>query len=90
MTRSNRVWVENLLSLILAFVVAMFIWVNASRTEDPIRTRFIEVPISYVGLPSDTVITDGSGFESVQMRLEGPDSLLQAAEAPSREEVGRS
>lgn len=79
MTRPARVWVENIASLILAFILAVFIWVNASRTEDPIRTRFLEIPIRYVGLPADTVLASGGETDVVQLRLEGPDSLLQAA-----------
>src|SRR5690606_1856141 len=61
----------------LALVLAFFIWMSASETEDPIRTRFLEVPVEYVGLPSDTTLVDVDPRQTVQIRLEGPDSVLQ-------------
>ena len=43
-------------SLLLALVLAVAIWTNATQAEDPVRTRFLEVPLEYVGLPADTVL----------------------------------
>lgn len=67
----------NLATFFLALVLAFFIWMSASETEDPIRTRFLEVPVEYVGLPSDTTLVDVDPRQTVQIRLEGPDSVLQ-------------
>lgn len=68
---------SNLATFVLALVLAIFIWASASETQDPIRTRFLEVPLDYVGLPSDTVMVDTDLRQTVQIRLEGPDSVLQ-------------
>lgn len=62
----------------LALVLAIAIWTNATQAEDPVRTRFLEVPLQYVGLPADTVLVDADVRQVVQIRLEGPDSILQA------------
>lgn len=67
----------NLATFVLALVLAIFIWTSASETQDPIRTRFLEVSLAYVGLPSDTVMVDTDLRQTVQIRLEGPDSVLQ-------------
>ena len=65
-------------SLLLALVLAVAIWTNATQAEDPVRTRFLEVPLEYVGLPADTVLVDADARQVVQIRLEGPDSVLEA------------
>lgn len=65
-------------SFLLALILAIAIWTNATQTEDPVRTRFLEVPLEYVGLPANTVLVDADARQVVQIRLEGPDSILQA------------
>lgn len=77
MNRPRRSVFEYVASLLLAFALAVFIWLNATRTEDPIQTRFLEVPVSFVGLPADTVLVSGDQNTIVQLRLEGPRSVLQ-------------
>lgn len=67
----------NLATFFLALVLAVFIWMSASETQDPIRTRFLEVPLEYVGLPADSALVDADPRQTVQIRLEGPDSILQ-------------
>lgn len=62
----------------LALILAIAIWTNATQAEDPVRTSFLEVPLQYVGLPADTVLVDADAREVVQIRLEGPDSVLKA------------
>ena len=64
--------------MVLAFILAVAIWTNATQVEDPVRTRFLEVPLQYVGLPADAVLVDADARQMVQIRLEGPDSVLQA------------
>ncbi len=60
----------------LALLLAVFIWTSASQAQDPVRTRFLEVPLEYVGLPSSTAMVDSDPRQTVQIRLEGPDSIL--------------
>ena len=65
-------------SFLLALVLAIAIWTNASQAQDPVQTRFLEVPLEFVGLPSGAVMVDADPRQQVQIRLEGPDSVLQA------------
>ncbi|MBX7253372.1 MAG: hypothetical protein K1X50_15440 [Candidatus Promineofilum sp.] len=69
----------NAASFLLALVLAIAIWTNASEAQDPVLTRFLEVPLKIVGLPADTVLAEVDAREVVQIRLEGPDSILEAA-----------
>lgn len=67
----------NLATFLLSLVLAIFIWMSASQTQDPVRTRFLDVPLQYVGLPTDTTLVEADPRQTVQIRLEGPDSVLQ-------------
>lgn len=73
-----RDFLTNFASFLLALILAVAIWTNASEAEDPVRTRFLEVPLEIVGLGPDTVLVDADPRQVVQVRLEGPDSILQA------------
>lgn len=75
--KKAREFATNLASFLLALLLAIFIWSTASETQDPVRTRFIEVPLQYVGVPADATLVDVDPRQTVQIRLEGPDSLLQ-------------
>jgi len=70
----------NIATFLLALFLAFAIWSSATEAQDPVRTRFIEVPLQYVGLPTDTVMVDADPRQMVQIRLEGPDSILQELE----------
>lgn len=76
MNRAGEI-LTNVATFLLALLLAFFIWMSASETEDPIRTRFLEVPLEYVGLPADTTLVDVDPRQTVQIRLEGPDSVLR-------------
>lgn len=76
MNRAGQ-FATNLASLLLAFILAILIWTTASETQDPVRTRFLEVPLEYVGVPANATLVDVDPRQTVQIRLEGPDSLLQ-------------
>jgi YbbR domain-containing protein len=64
-------------TFVLALVLAIFIWTSASNTEDPIRTQFLEVPLEYIGLPANAALVGADPRQTIQIRLEGPDSVLQ-------------
>lgn len=72
-----RETLTNLATFILALVFAIFIWTTASDVEDPIRTRFLEVPLEYIGLPAEAALVGVDPRQTIQIRLEGPDSVLQ-------------
>lgn len=63
-------------TFLLALLLAIFIWTSASNSEDPIRTQFLEVPLEYIGLPANAVLVGADPRQTVQIRLEGPDSVL--------------
>lgn len=76
MSRAGE-FLSNLATFLLALLLAVFIWTTASETEDPVRTRFIEVPLQIVGLPPNAVLVNYDPRQIVQIRLEAPDSVLQ-------------
>ena len=45
----------NFATFLLALFLAIAIWSSASEAQDPVRTRFIEVPLEFVGVPAHTV-----------------------------------
>lgn len=73
-----RAALTNVGTFLLSLVLAIFIWMSASQTQDPARTRFIEVPLGFVGIPSNAALVNTDARQTVQIRLEGPDSVLQA------------
>lgn len=74
--RIIRSLLTNLFTLLLALTLALIIWTSAAQTEDPIRTRFLQVPITYLGQPANSTLVRGNISNVVQVRIEGPDSLL--------------
>ncbi len=70
----------NIATFLLALLLAVLIWSSAVQTQDPIRTRFLEVPLQYVGLPANTTLVGGDPRTTVQIRLEGPDSVLRGVD----------
>ena len=68
---------NNLATFFLSLILAIFIWMSASQTQDPVRTRFLDVPLQYVGLPAEASLVKVDPRQTVQIRLEGPDSILQ-------------
>ena len=68
---------SNLATFLLALLLAFFIWMSASEMQDPVRTRFLEAPVEFVGMPADSALVDAPARQTVQIRLEGPDSVLQ-------------
>lgn len=79
--RDRRALFEMGATFVVALILALVIWANASQTQDPVRTRFLEVPVAYEGLPQRTVLLDAGRQDTVQLRLEGPDSIIQALTA---------
>lgn len=75
--KDRRALFETAATFLVALILALFIWANAAQTQDPVRTRFLEVPIAYEGIPQRTVLLETGRVETVQLRLEGPDSILQ-------------
>lgn len=63
-------------SLILATFLALIIWATATQAQDPIANQFIQLEVDFVGQPENSVLLRPER-ESVQLRIEGPQSILQ-------------
>jgi len=70
-------WLEsNIVSILLALLLALVVWVVASQDADPVEQTDFErpVPIQIVGLQSGLVITN-SPAESTIVQLRAPESV---------------
>lgn len=63
-------------SLLLAAVLALFIWLTATQEQDPISGQFIRVGVDFLGQPAESILIQPQRF-SVQLRVEGPESALR-------------
>lgn len=76
--RLVRWLLSNIGTLLLALILAVFIWATAMRANDPTENRTLEVEVEVVGKPPDAeLITQPP--ESVLITLQGPVSALQQA-----------
>jgi len=77
MKQLARSILSNIFTLLLAFSLAVLIWVNALRVEDPIRLEILAVPIVFTGEPDNSIRLNASAApETVQVKFEGPDSIV--------------
>lgn len=74
--RSTNSLLSNLGGLLLAAVLALFIWLTATQDQDPISGQFLQLGVDFVGQPADSILIQPQRF-SVQVRLEGPESALR-------------
>lgn len=78
MIRFLRSLVANIALLILAFIMALIIWVNAIREQDPLRTQFLQIPIEIIGQPDNTILQDTDRRQTVQIVFEGPSTVVNS------------
>lgn len=78
MMRFIRALIGNIALLVLALILAVMIWVNASQTEDPITNQFLQIPVEIVGQPENTILQSPSSTrrQTVQIVFEGRASLV--------------
>ncbi|MCA9953185.1 MAG: hypothetical protein H6657_06705 [Ardenticatenaceae bacterium] len=77
MMRLTRSLLANLATLILCFILAVVIWVNAMQVEDPDLKRALQIPATFIGLPEDaTRISPADDNPSVLISYEGPTSIV--------------
>ncbi|MFN2135168.1 MAG: YbbR-like domain-containing protein [Candidatus Promineifilaceae bacterium] len=74
--RSPNAVLANLGSLLLAAVLALFIWLTATQEQDPRTGQFLQVGVDFVGQPADSLLIEPQRL-SVQVRVEGPESVLR-------------
>lgn len=67
---------SNLLTLLLAFALALLIWIRASQLQDPVRNQSIQIPIEFVNKPEPSVLVSPDSRESVQISFSGPASVV--------------
>lgn len=77
MMRLTRSLLANLATLILCFILAVVIWVNAMQVEDPNLKRALQIPATFIGLPEDTTrLSPTEDNPSVLISYEGPTSVV--------------
>ncbi len=77
MQKTFRSLLSTFSSLLLALVLAVVIWITATSAQDPNSSQFIQLPVSFVGIPEDTLLMSPDN-ESIQIRVEGPQSILSS------------
>lgn len=60
MIKLARNILSSLATLILSLVLAVIIWITATQTEDPTINKSLQIPIEFIGQPSDTILNTPS------------------------------
>ncbi|MCB8947706.1 MAG: hypothetical protein H6653_06800 [Ardenticatenaceae bacterium] len=77
MMRMARSLVANLATLILSFILAIVIWVNAMQVDDPDIKRSLQISATFIGLPEDvTRLEPSDDNPPVLISYEGPTSIV--------------
>ena len=75
--RMARSLLANLATLILSFILAVVIWVNAMQVDDPDIKQALQVPATFIGLPEDvTRVSPANNAPPVLITYEGPSSIV--------------
>jgi YbbR domain-containing protein len=74
--RSANSLLNTLGSLLLAAVLALFIWLTATQQQDPINSQFLQVNVDFDGQPAGSILIEPQQ-SIVQIRVEGPESALR-------------
>ena len=62
-----RAFTSNSFTLLLSFIVAVLIWINAVQANDPIRAEFLPVTIQFIGQPENTLLVRPAPEQTVQI-----------------------
>ncbi len=71
-----RSLISNTTTLLLAFILAVFIWATAVRANDPVENRALEVDVEVVGMPANGELV-GRPPQSALITIQGPVSSLE-------------
>jgi len=78
---SSRLW-EQLSTIVLAFILAIIVWVVAERQENPVATILVAgVPVKIQNLPEKLVLTEQPVLPEVDIKVRGPRSILDTLTA---------
>ena len=75
-TKSSRWTSRNFSTLLLAFVLAVIVWVSAVTSADPNQERNFSVPIEIIGLPAGFELIN-TPAETAEIKLFAPNSVLE-------------
>jgi YbbR domain-containing protein len=77
MMRQARPLIANLATLLLSFLLAVVIWVNAMQVDDPDLKRALQIPATFIGLPEEvTRLSPVNNNPPVLITYEGPTSIV--------------
>jgi YbbR domain-containing protein len=78
MIRILRSLISNIVTLLLALVVAIIIWFNASQVEETIVRQTIQTSINVVGIPENGLLVEpgADNLPPVIIGFEGPESVV--------------
>lgn len=74
--KTSRWTSRNVSTLLLAFVLAVIVWVSAVTSADPNQERNFSVPIEIIGLPAGFEIIN-TPAERAEIKLFAPNSVLE-------------
>ncbi len=75
-TKPSRRTRRNLGTLLMAFILAVLVWVSAVTSADPNQERFYSVPIEIIGLPAGFELIN-SPVDTAEIELFAPNSVLE-------------
>lgn len=79
MMRMARSLVANLVTILLCFILAVIIWVNAMQVDDPDLKRALQIPATFIGLPEGVIrLSPADDNPPVLITYEGPTSVVSA------------
>lgn len=71
-----RAFTSNIFTLLISFIVAVLIWINAVQANDPIRAEFLPVTVQFIGQPENTSLVQPIRAETVQIWFQGASSII--------------
>lgn len=77
MIRFLRNILSSLATLILSLVLAIIIWITATQANDPTIFKSLQIPIEFIGQPSNTTLVRPSGpAQNVTLTIQGRASVV--------------
>lgn len=62
-------------SFLLALAFGVIIWLTATQEQDPIRSQFLRLDVTFAGQPENSILVRPQR-QNVQIRIEGPESVI--------------
>lgn len=82
MRQTLKARVADIIALLLSFLLACAIWVNAQQREDPLIRRTLQIPVTFVNMPENVKIMQPSNLNTIVLiAYEGPTSIVDSLTA---------